>query len=198
MTDEQALAAVNAALKAGDADELDRIATQLDAEDEVRRARLARPEALAESARWYADQGIPVFPLVPRKKTPLTANGFKDATTDMAQIDRWWGNSPCANIGMPTGIVADVIDIDGPKGVLSIAPYADSIRARAIGVVSTPRPGGLHYYVPPAGDRKNSASKLLPGVDTRAAGGYVVLPPSVTDEHGHGRRYAWLRPLQVA
>lgn len=197
MTDAEALAAVDQAVRDGDHEALDRIAADLDHQDELKRARLERPEALAEAARWYVTQGVPVFPLVPRLKTPLTTRGFYDATTDLEQVNRWWAHTPQANIGMPTGTVADVIDVDGPTGVASIAPYVDSIRAVAIGIVSTPRPGGLHYYVPPAGHRKNSASKFLPGVDTRATGGYVVLPPSVTDEHGPNRRYTWLRPIAL-
>lgn len=179
-----------------DAAAIDALAARMDTEDAERHARLTRPEALANAALWYAGHGVPCFPLKPRHKVPLTANGFKDATTDTTQVRDWWTRWPHANIGMPTGLLADVIDIDGPVGVANIAPYVESIRARCIGIVSTPRPGGLHYYVPP-GERKNSASKLLRGVDTRATGGYVVLPPSVTDEHGPDRRYTWLRPLDT-
>ena len=153
------------------------------------------PPSLLEAALGYAARGIPIFPLVPLQKRPLTSHGLHDATAETAQVAAWWARWPQANIGMPTGAVADVIDVDGTRGVIAIAPYLESIRARAIGIVSTPRPGGLHYYVPPAGDRRNSAGKLLESVDTRSRGGYVILPPSVTDEHGPGRRYTWLRPL---
>lgn len=218
MTDDEALAAVTAALEAGDADELDRITALLDEEDELRRARLERPEALADAARWYARQGIPIFPLRVREKKPIIpavhvkddplrtsckracgvdGHGLHDATTDPERVEAWWTRWPQANIGMRTGIIADVIDVDGPQGVINITPYLESIRSRATGIVSTPRPGGLHFYVPPGG-RKNSASNLIEHVDTRADGGYVVLPPSVTDEHGPNRRYTWLRPLTVA
>ena len=159
---------------------------------------LDRPEALAEHAAAYAARGVPVFPLVPGAKRPLVPRGLHDASTDPDQVAAWWRRWPQANIGMPTGHVADVIDVDGTAGAVAISPYLEGIRARAIGVVSTPRDGGMHYYVPPAHVRKNSASKLLSGVDTRARGGYVVLPPSVTDEHGPRRRYQWLTPLTVA
>ena len=41
---------------------------------------------MLEAALEYAAHGWPVFPLAPNAKTPLTAHGFKDATTDEAQI----------------------------------------------------------------------------------------------------------------
>lgn len=189
-----------------------------DTEDDARHARLARPEALAEAAAWYAAQGIAVFPLYPHGKLPANpkahptdkalqksckracgrdGHGFYDATTDPEHIAAWWSRWPQANIGAPTGRTFDVIDVDGPTAQVNIGPYIESIRARSIGLVSTPRPGGLHYYVPPGG-RRNSASTLVTGVDTRAEGGYCILPPSVTDEHGPNRRYTWVRPLAVA
>jgi hypothetical protein len=44
--------------------------------------------------------------------------------------------------------------------------------------------------VPPAG--RGNGVKILPGVDYRGAGGYVVLPPS---RGYNGRLYRWLTPL---
>src|ERR1700761_5783222 len=46
-------------------------------------------------------------------KSPLTKNGFKDATRDPAQIRTWWSHWPNANIAIATaesGIV--VLDVD--------------------------------------------------------------------------------------
>jgi hypothetical protein len=193
MTDDQLhLTVTDLAVAANDGETLDRIAAQLDAQDEQRRARLERPEALAEAAGWYAAHGIAVFPLRPGSKVPLTINGFKAATTDSEQVARWWQRTPAANVGLPTGLTFDVIDVDGPAGVVAIAPFVEEIRRDALGLVSTPRPGGLHYYVPPVGDRGNRAG-LLPDVDYRGTGGYVVAPPSVNAE---GRRWTWLRPIQ--
>ena len=69
---------------------------------------------MLNAALEYAARGWPVFPLVPRGKTPLTAHGFKDATTDEAQIRIWWTETPDANIGTPTGLVTrrSVVDED--------------------------------------------------------------------------------------
>ena len=35
-----------------------------------------------DAAVRYAIEGWPIFPLKPRKKTPMSLNGVKDATTD--------------------------------------------------------------------------------------------------------------------
>lgn len=187
------------ALRNDDQPEIDRLAVLLDAEDEARDARLAAPGALAAAAGWYASQGIPIFPLRPRLKTPATRSGFKDATTDPDQIHTWWQATPNANIGAPTGLLFDVVDIDGPEGRRTLLDLSDrayeQLYTDAIGIVKTPRTGGIHYYVPSQAGRRNSARKL-PGIDTRAEGGYVLLPPSITDAHGADRRYEWVRPLQ--
>jgi Bifunctional DNA primase/polymerase, N-terminal len=37
----------------------------------------------------YARRGIPVFPCKRADKSPLTKNGFKDATCDEQQIREW-------------------------------------------------------------------------------------------------------------
>ena len=157
----------------------------LDQVDADKHAFLRRPQALAESARWYAEHGIAVFPLQPRSKIPMRGSrGCKDATTDIEQISSWWTQMPNANIGMVTGFQFDVIDVDGPDGFESLShikPIEDVLAS-----VITPR--GRHIYVKARGDRKNG-TKLMDGIDIRAKGGYVVAPPSINAE---GKIYTWL------
>jgi hypothetical protein len=38
------------------------------------------------AALALASRGLAVFPLLPRKKFPLTINGFKAAVTDLEQV----------------------------------------------------------------------------------------------------------------
>src|SRR5699024_12797122 len=66
---------------------------------------------LREAARAFAAAGVPVFPCAPRGKRPLIRDGqgFRDATTDLTQIDAWWQQSPEANIGIPTGAASGVV-----------------------------------------------------------------------------------------
>src|SRR5215204_4157527 len=58
---------------------------------------------MLKAALEYAAQRLPVFPVRPNK-SPYTAHGFKDATTDPVRITRWWTDWPEALIGMPTGL----------------------------------------------------------------------------------------------
>lgn len=158
----------------------------------ARHARLAQPEALHAAARWYAANGIHVFPCEPAGKRPITRNGFKDATTNLPQIDRWWTDTPTANIGVPTGGRFDVIDIDGPPGYRSLGLLREEGKLPPVrGWVGTPR-GGMHAYIRPTGD--GNAAGFRKGLDFRGKGGYVVAPPSIGP---NGRRYDWLEPLNL-
>jgi hypothetical protein len=164
---------------------------QIDAEQEAREARLNAPDALLNAALWYVDQGIPVFPVRPGEKRPLTQHGFKDATLDPDQIHAWWTTTPPANIGLPTGARFDVIDVDGQPGYESYAKLrAGGDVPDIIGRANTPR--GIHVYIHPTGD--GNTTSLLPGIDYRGAGGYVLAPPSRLT---NGAVYRWQQPLTL-
>ena len=131
-----------------------------------------------------------VFPLRPRGKTPLTPNGFKDATTDPIQINRWWEKWPDANIGIATGSGLIVLDVDGEKGRESLAKLSD---LPATLQVSTGK--GEHYYFRAGSPVRSNQGKLGDGLDIRAEGGYVVAPPSV---HPSGHVYSWMNNNPIA
>ena len=67
----------------------------------------------------YAARGWPVFPCQVGQKTPATARGYLDATTDPAQITAWFSRNPSWNLAIATGAPGpDVLDVDdhGPAG----------------------------------------------------------------------------------
>jgi Bifunctional DNA primase/polymerase, N-terminal len=142
--------------------------------------------SLMESALWYAGLGWPVFPIlaegevnpktgeIATGKQPATRRGYKDATTDVDQITRWWSQAPNRNIGLPTGVRFDVIDIDVPDGLATLEQLRGVDRA-VHGWVNTAS-GGVHLYIMPTG--KPNKSRWLPGTDYRGVGGYAVAPPS--------------------
>lgn len=171
------------AWKNGNDDEAARILAAAETEEQATYARLTAPNALTNAARWYAAQGVKIFPLKPGDKVPATRNGFKDATTDPAQVQAWWAKDPAYNIGLPTGLTFDVVDIDGPTGYASLSELGVPDH---LGSALTPR--GRHYYLAPIEGRGNKAA-LKPGIDYRGAGGYVVAPPS---RRADGGIYRWV------
>jgi hypothetical protein len=158
----------------------------------------AQAKLLADAAATYAQRGWPVFPVRPRDKRPLTKHGVKDATTDPAIIAGWRQQWPAANIGIATGAESGlwVLDIDGEAGEQSLIDLIDANGTLpATLTVATPR-GGRHLYfraAPPGFDIRNSAGKLGTGIDVRANGGYVVVPPSIG---ANGTAYSWIIKMQ--
>lgn len=142
--------------------------------------------AYAKSLDWY------IFPLKPRDKTPLTRNGFKDASNDPAQVKAWWTHSPQSNIAVDCERSnLAVVDIDGTTAltrwneiVVGLElPYARCAVAATGG-------GGNHIvYAQPTPRIRNTTGKIGTGIDTRGDGGYIVLAPSI---HPSGGIYEWL------
>lgn len=162
------------------------------------------------AARWYAGRGIPVFPLwwptevegqlvcacptigcERAAKHPITQHGLNDATTDLDQVDAWWRKYPHANIGLRTGVVFDLLDIDGPEGFANLEKMVAELGGypHAMSVTESGRAsGGRHYYMQPAGRKALSGGKagVPKGIDVKGEGGYVVAAPS---RHISGNRY---------
>lgn len=148
---------------------------------------------MLDAALSYAARGWHVHPLKPNGKTPITAHGLKDATTDPDQIRAWWKKHPKANIGIATGasglvvLDGDVKNGENPDASLARLlnghhPLPQTLRAE------TPS-GGWHLFFAAIPDVEicNSAGELGPGLDVRGVGGYVVAAPSVVD----GKPYKW-------
>ncbi len=140
------------------------------------------------------EHGLQVFPLRPGVKLPYPGSrGCLDASTNVEQITEWAKRYPRANYGVASGerrrLV--VIDIDRLEADSQLTDLY-GVRPRTP-TVTTPKPGRHEYYSAPTGATlRNTAGKLLPGVDTRAHHGYVVGPGSVLAD---GRRYATLPGL---
>ena len=95
-------------------------------------------------------RGARIFPIVPLGKDPATKNGWKDASSDRAQIAAWQQTNPDFNWAVATGLSnLFVIDVD-PAGLdwwaklLERDPVIKAAVERAY-QVRTPR-GGLHIY----------------------------------------------------
>lgn len=157
---------------------------------------------LLSAALAYAARGWPVFPchgIVDAHvctcargancdrpgKHPRISAGRNGATTDPDTIRRWWTAWPDANVAIVTGRESGliVIDVDGEGEALRGRELPDTVE-------QITGSGGRHlfYRRPEGDDRYKTTTSVLPGVDSRADGGYVIAPPS---RHVSGRTYAW-------
>lgn len=158
---------------------------------------------LLSAALWYAKKDWYIFPLRPGEKLPLTTHGFKDASTDAGQIHKWWSQWPDANIGVATGESGLVVaDLDVKNNAPGMESWAE-LRARHgpeienTAISETPTGGSHVVYKANGAPIRNSASKLAPGIDIRAQGGYIVAPPSRLP----GGDYSWAMnhaPTEIA
>jgi len=164
---------------------------------------------LGEAALNYAKRGWPVFPLhhpldgtcscgKPDCESPakhprgdLVPRGLNEATTDLTTITKWWEQVPDANIGLRTGQISGivVVDVDAKNGGIEFWRDLQDLNGRVDTLTSVTGGGGQHlFFKAPAEELKSTTGKMAPGIDTRAEGAYVVMPPSL---HISGRRYYW-------
>lgn len=165
---------------------------------------LATPDHLLQAALEYAAQGWPVVPLhTPINgicdcpagpgcgrntgKHPRTLHGLKDATVEELQIRRWWRTWGIANIGLAVPEGYAIVDVDGQEGSDALRGAGRGLPPTAVQVTGR----GFHY-VYRTRDRVPPRSHVMPSVDLRGPGSYIVAEPSV---HMSGAEYRWEIPL---
>ncbi len=142
---------------------------------------------LPDAALRFAEAGVPVFPCVPGGKSPLTHEGFHEATTSLRRIRSWWRWMPAANVGVPTGNASgvEVVDVDRKPAGSGFGAFERARRAGLVdgwaALVRTPS-GGMHAYYPADPDRPQPSWEAAKAhVDFRGTGGYVIVPPSMVE-----------------
>lgn len=146
------------------------------------------------AAMQYRAMGLSIIPVGKDKKPFIKWEEFQKHIVSEDEIKLWFQKWPNANIGIVTGIISGmaIIDIDEPE---QAKPVLDTLIPDSLIIpsVSTPR-GGQHLYFRCADHRLSNNTKVIPGCDLRANGGYVVAPPSV---NSNGKAYAWLEGLSI-
>mgnify|MGYP003658695146 CR=1 FL=1 len=170
---------------------------------------------MLEWALDYADQGIAVFPLHtiisgecscgisdcsspgkhPIYARGVLAHGVKEATKDKELIKRWWSRWPEANIGVATGLVSGlfVVDVDGELGKKTMRKLQRRYGKLRTRIAQTGN--GVHLFSRSGGREIKNHVGIVPGVDIRGCGGYVVAPPS---KHVAGKRYVFSNELGLS
>ncbi len=153
-------------------------------------------------------------------KHPRLSGGLLNASNDERVIKTWWKRWPSSNVGIRTGGVSGiyVIDVDNKRSVdlgngILVSEGENSLREKALDLGSLPDTltsqtgsGGLHLlYSYPITDLEKkellvqenatfgNRAGILPSVDTRGDGGYIVGPPSL---HQSGNLYRWIEEDQ--
>ena len=143
---------------------------------------------LLSAAFEYGNQGIAIMPCVERGKKPALERTGKEhavATSDTDQILQWWTSNPKSNIGIAcTTNKLAVIDIDGEEGIEWIR--SNQLPMPTTWTATTAR--GFHYYYRWPTDLQIRTSQIAPKLEIRAAGAYVIAPPSI---HPDGDFYRW-------
>jgi len=141
-----------------------------------------------KTAIAYAKRGWYVFPIQPKSKFPYKGFKWKEKSTNDPGLikaaglsEKYAGSNWALDCGK-SGVF--VLDIDLKRGKDGAQSLVDLGVPSAAFVVHTPS-GGKHYYY--KGHGQNSASNLGPGLDTRGAGGYVLIPGSA---NGSGAPYS--------
>lgn len=142
----------------------------------------------------FAGAGIVVHPVSEHTKRPKTAHGHLDATADEKMIRLWWSQWPESLVAMPTGPRSGyvVLDVDGEAGQASLGQLLTVLGATRPNdvtplVVTTPSGGAHLYFSFETGTSPRSrASDIAAGLDSRGAGGAIILPGNWLP---NGKRY---------
>lgn len=138
-----------------------------------------------ELAKAYAAQGWSVIPVGADKRPTVSWKEFQSRIASDTEIDKWWADSPDAQVGVVTGRISNltVIDVesDGDFGIV----LDETFTVRTGG-------GGRHFYFM-YDEAFTNAVRIFPSVDVRSEGGYVVGPGSTTKS-----LYSALNALPVA
>jgi hypothetical protein len=148
-----------------------------------------------EAALDHAARGFAVFPLRTNDKIPRFEGWQAAATSDRAQIQRWWSQWPKANIGILTTSLL-VVDIDPRNGGDASAKALHELTPFPKTLCSKTQGGGAHmiYRLPDGLLVSGKNHQLGRGIDIKSDRGLIVAPGSTFE----GRPYTWLNSRPIA
>lgn len=168
---------------------------------------------LLEQALKYAKAGYKVIPLFWIKadgscacnagmlcgckgKHPRIMDWVNQATTDVAIINRWWSDTPIANIGIKTGKDTGVFVLDeddgGDKTIEELQMINGPLPKTPTSISGS---GGMHrIFKYPQGKELKNKTRFAPGLDIRSDGGQFVAAPSI---HASGKQYKWVEGMSI-
>jgi hypothetical protein len=140
----------------------------------------------------YAEKGLSVIPVRPDKTPYIKWTEYQKCCATAEEIRAWFKKWPNALIGIITGKISGlfVIDCDNEEAYQRIQELMPDSFITC--VAKTPK--GYHLYFVYSDDRTiSSVTGVMPKVDIRGEGGYIIAPPSVNSE---GNPYSWQLSLE--
>ena len=131
------------------------------------------------AARAYLARGWSVIPIRPSTKAAAVSwKPYQERRATDDEIQTWWPPGGRNGIAIVTGSISGnvaVLDIDDVA--LAERMASDPVLIAETLAVRTPS-GGLHLYVIET-EARSTGGPLVPGLaDLKAAGGYVLAPPT--------------------
>lgn len=110
---------------------------------------------------------------------------FQSRLPTAVEVRTWWTKHPIANIGIITGKLSGltVVDCDSPEAWEQLGEFLpDSLMAP---VVLTPSENRQIYFKHAPG--LHSQNRIMPDLDIKTDGGYVIAPPSACEYRKNGK-----------
>ena len=139
-----------------------------------------------QEALEYLDRGWRPIPIHYRGKQPLlTWKDYQDRAPTREEVESWFTRWPNAGVALLTGSGSNLvaIDIDGPEGETALKQLIGDVET-----LTNVTAKGRHVLFSHPGSHIDNAVKLLPGIDVRGDGGYIIVSPSI---HETGHHYHW-------
>lgn len=138
----------------------------------------------------YFEANFSIIPVSRAKKPIIRWRKYQEQRASNAEILNWFGANTRNCIGIVTGPLSNltVVDTDNENGIKVISdmlPFGFNCPK-----VRTPR-GGVHFYFQYEPRLRNQQG-IIPGIDVRSEGGFVVAPPSIGP---NGNGYEWIEPI---
>jgi hypothetical protein len=148
-----------------------------------------RLNSILDTAISYRRRGFSVIPIKPKDKKPLIQwERYQTEAPSEEQIREWFSQWSDANLGLVTGAISDciVVDLDSEEAKEKLKSVIGDYDLATVPRSRTGK-GWQLFFKHPEVSIPNRAG-VLPNMDVRADGGYVVAPPSI---HPNGRAYKW-------
>lgn len=121
----------------------------------------------------------------------ILPHGVKDATDNVDVVIEWFNQFPDANVGVATGSASGIFAVDIDPRHSGEESFDELIAGNGeldTAVEQLTGGGGRHLIFQHPGRHTPCRTNVLPGIDIRGDGGYIVVEPSI---HLSGHAYRW-------